>query len=1291
MPPNFKICHNILTSFLFFLIFLITLTGVSQNKKRFQKVDDINNEYITSITQDDNGFIWIGTHNGLFRYDGYKFDILRRAIDNKNSLSANGINQVEAYSNNGYWIATQGGGLNLFNPEKKEIKNLISDDNPPLIFRIQKISSNLLAMVTDEGVYIFNSSTKRFKKIDKGATTSLIAVNGNYLWYSNRKTLYKYSILDNQIQCSKTFNSTIKMISVVQENLVLSLHNKLLFFKDNDIYREMPIEETIHYASQKDSSVYVASKHHLYTVNSKKNKLVKVNTGIKTEAININALFIDNQNNLWLGTSKGIYKESLKLSLFKKAPIPFLARTIEKYNESIYLGGPKGLYKVNDHSTVINDHVLALRNLGGWLWAANTQGDLFKIKNDRIYKQISLKESDSNHFKIYDLEQDKQHRLWVGTWSSGIHIMDDNLNVIKHVKLPTDSNIGESKIIKMLIDTKDRLWIVTATYGVFMLPNVSSQNLYTQPLPFRHFAYTSSDTHSLNSDIVSSLTQDNKENIWIATESGIAKYSEKENNFIRLRIDNQIFDKNIMAVRCDLEDNIWMSTINDGVYVYNQLTKRLTHYKTSDGLASNSYLFTSACYDVKNESLYFGGDGGVQNINVKQHPFYNEKPKPIVTDILVNGKRKNYLASFKAPFEDRITLSHLENDFALRFSNFDYNHISNVNYAYKLGDDKWKITDSQIAYFSNIPYGKHILRVKPVYYGYLDTYNKANTLEIIVHISPPWYKTILAFILYSFIIIFGITLVQYLFIKSKIAELRTQKTKEINELQSKMYANISHEFRTPITIIKGLSKNIGNYGLDKDVDSKVKNIEKNSDQLLHLVNQMLDLVSLDAKEMELSYKNGDIISFLRKTTDLFVPLAESKQIQLKFISHATSVNMDFDDDKLQKVLNNILSNALKFTPERGAINVTVTQQNKGLKIMVSDTGKGIKPEDFSHIFSRYHKTLDLDENLGSGIGLSLTKELVQLMGGHIDVTSQLNKGSQFCIQLPIHNHIKIQEELNYALPFIEERHFEPDNEEQHAYSKKVKYTILIVENNNQIRNYVKELLGAFYIIYTAKNGEEGIIVAENKKIDFIISDIMMPKMNGFEFCEYIKGNLKTSHIPFIIISARTQVEDKLKGYKLGIDAYLFKPFNEDELLLIIKNLLKKQQSSIDHFSKLLQLKEGNKKDSDISALDIDFIKEIQEYALNKELNLTIDELAKQLSTSRSQLHRKIKALTGQSITNYINFIRIEKAKEILVTTSLHISEIAYETGFESPTYFSRAFKKNTGVSPTSFRDKHINS
>ena len=518
-----------------------------------------------------------------------------------------------------------------------------------------------------------------------------------------------------------------------------------------------------------------------------------------------------------------------------------------------------------------------------------------------------------------------------------------------------------------------------------------------------------------------------------------------------------------------------------------------------------------------------------------------------------------------------------------------------------------------------------------------------------------------------------------------MANIKAQKTKEVNELQSKMYANISHEFRTPLTVIDGLSKSLQKDNSEPNVINKAKHIERSSDQLLLLVNQMLDLVSLDAKQMKANYKQSDIIQFIKAVVSYYNALAESKQIKLQFSSELKTYIMDFDDEKLQKIMNNLLSNAIKFTRKNGSVAIEVKKKNEQLMIQVTDNGTGIEKEHLPHIFNRYYKTFDLDNNLGSGIGMALTKELVELMQGTISIKSSLGKGSAFYVLLPISNRASLAPP-KLSLPFIEKNENSKEGSAtlEQAQQTNTNFSILIVEDNYDIREYLKQLLRKTYHIYTASNGEEGIKIAQTKSIDFIISDVTMPKMNGFEFCKKIKENVKTSHIPFIIISARTQTESKLKGYKLGVDAYLYKPFNEQELLLIIGNLLKKVEQTRAYFSKLLQLQQSEQ--PSIQQIDIDFIEQIQTYALSKNSKLSVDELSKSLHTSRSQLHRKIKALTGKSTTSYINSIRLEKAKTLLENTSLNISEVAYEVNFDDVAYFSKAFKKAYNFSPSKYRE-----
>jgi DNA-binding response OmpR family regulator/two-component sensor histidine kinase len=499
-----------------------------------------------------------------------------------------------------------------------------------------------------------------------------------------------------------------------------------------------------------------------------------------------------------------------------------------------------------------------------------------------------------------------------------------------------------------------------------------------------------------------------------------------------------------------------------------------------------------------------------------------------------------------------------------------------------------------------------------------------------------------------------------------------------------MYANISHEFRTPLTIIKGMTGLLKNEEDSNHKKRLLKNIDQSNDQLLHLVDQMLDLASLDANKLEAHYKNADVIAFIKKSVELYRSFLDSKQIGLEFHTNIEVLRMDFDDDKLQKILNNLLSNAIKFTPDGGKIQLSTNQQDNNLKIVVSDTGKGIKKGDLPHVFERYYKTYDIQGHEGTGIGLSLTSELVNLLGGTINVKSKKNNGTTFTVILPIKN-VAAENCVSHHLPFVDRRLIPPSNDVP-LNNQTARQTILLVEDNKDIQNFIRSLLLPNFNILTAHNGLEGLKIANMKDVDFILSDVMMPKMDGFEFCKKIKSQVVTSHIPFVMVSARTHTQDKQQAYKLGVDAYLTKPFNIEELKLLIDNLLRKQKEQKQDLLQLLSMQQPVIKSQKINKLDFDLIRELQAIILNDTSKLSAAEVAKQLLMSRTQLHRKVKALTGKSLTHYSNHIRIEKAKYLLKTSELQIKEIAYSIGFESSTYFIRLFKSEVGTTPEDFRN-----
>ncbi|UBM58798.1 response regulator [Marinilongibacter aquaticus] len=1271
------------------VIFLLKITlGYPQGILTFSKIENLPNQWINTIAQDSLGFVWIGTEDGLCRFDGNNIKVVRHSIEERNSLAANAVYDIFALKDKELLIGTQGGGISRFNLFKREFRTLNKYPGGKIFYakEFHELNAGTYVVLYDEGILLFNTNTDTFKKVNMGTTNSKIAVvDTDSFWISTGSILYKYSVSKDQIVHKKEFQKPINMLVYSANQLLLAFDDSIASYTEQGIQKRAITDSAILHSAHFGERTVLASKTSLYNFDFDSFRLSSIRSSIDFGNYGINTLFFDRHNQLWVGTERALFKSKSMLSIFKTQTIPLHARRIIKHRDKLYIGGINGLYKIDSDRKpvrVLDGHILALNSIGPELWVTTLSGDVIKLERDSVEKRIALGSSD-NIFRIYGLEQDSNGKIWVGCWSKGIVVLNGNGGLLKEIPLNALYGIEEAKILKMFIDSKDRLWMATAANGIFMLPNVSSYDPEGETLPVRHYTYKSEDINSINSNILFSIEEDRNNLIWFSTDLGIAYYDEKKDNFKRLRIDGKLFDKKVMTIRCDAHNNLWMSSIGNGLYVYLQSTNKIINYTTDSGLISNAFLFTSGYFDGNTNTLYFGTDTGIQTIELNRPTQLNAAQRPLITDLKINGESRDFI---RMPYQNKISLTHKENDMAIQFSSLDLEHAINVDYSYSLDDNPWHAMEAQTVYFSNLNYGKHILRVKSNYNINLLDRDK-NLSEFAIAIRPPWYRTTMAYVIYFLLVLGSAALVIHLFLKSKIAHIETQKTREINRLQSKMYANISHEFRTPLTVIGGLSKSLQKNDSQTGIVDKAKHIEKSSNRLLSLVNQMLDLVSLDAKKMELSYKQGDIIPFIKTVVSYYNALAEPKNINLRFSSETKTQIMDFDDDKLQKVMNNLLSNALKFTQRDGAVLVNVKKEDEHIEIRVRDTGTGIGKEHLPHVFNRYYKTFDLDKNLGSGIGMALTKELVELMSGSISVESEPGKGSLFSIRLPITNKADLATPKT-RLPFVEREESPKEGTngpDQHVQAGTV-FSILIVEDNYEIRQYLKQLLHGTYRIYTATNGDEGIKTAQKKSIDFIISDVSMPKMDGFEFCQKIKQNIKTSHIPFIMVSARTQTESKLKGYTLGADAYLYKPFNERELLLIIGNLLKRVEHTKSHFGHLLQIRQS--KQASVQQIDIDFIKQLQTYALSKSTKIPIDELAKSLHISRSQMHRKIKALTGKSTTLYINSIRLEKAKTLLSSTDLNISEIAYEVNFDDVAYFSKTFRKVHGSSPSEYRENH---
>ncbi|RMG21758.1 MAG: response regulator, partial [Bacteroidetes bacterium] len=686
-----------------------------------------------------------------------------------------------------------------------------------------------------------------------------------------------------------------------------------------------------------------------------------------------------------------------------------------------------------------------------------------------------------------------------------------------------------------------------------------------------------------------------------------------------------------------------------------------------------------------------------------------EPPALVFTGFRVFEQEKHFEKHIS--FMDKVVLAYADNFFSIEFALLDYRPGQKRNYAYQLegydADWVYPADGRRVASYTDVREGSYTFRVKA-----LDPYNpqQERSKAIELEVLPPWYRSPWAYSLYALAALMTAFLSRREILRRerlknqhKLEALELQKMKELDELRLRFFANISHEFRTPLTVIQGMADEIQSNFAKLDswhISERLEAIHRNSKQLLRLVNQILDLSKLEANAMKLQPVQDDFVAFLRYLTQPFATYAASRSIRFIFQSTDKNLVADFDPHKLADIVSNLLSNALKFTPAGGEINLQIAKGKQAiaqftgrateeldnkLLIRISDTGIGISPDKLPHIFDRFYQVDDSSTRAGegTGIGLALTRELVLLMGGEIEVMSETGKGTTFHILLP---HTR-QARTGNATQLAFSEHISGIQSPTEAPSSTPSATkgelplILLVEDHADVRQYLKAALKGPYRLLAAANGAEGIRKALHHIPDLIISDVMMPEKDGLELTNTLKQDEKTSHVPIILLTARAAVEDRLAGLKRGADAYITKPFLREELLLRVNNLLEVRKQLRKRYAALSPLAPPPDEATQIEDF---FLLKVNKFIEQKidDPGLDVPALAGEMNMSRSQLHRKLKALTDRSASAYIRAFRLQRARQQLEKGNVRVAEVAYSVGFQDPNYFSRAFSKEFGIRPS---------
>lgn len=910
--------------------------------------------------------------------------------------------------------------------------------------------------------------------------------------------------------------------------------------------------------------------------------------------------------------------------------------------------------------------------------------------------------------------------MWIGTFGGGLDLAVPKKDkyIFRHF---FNKTYGQKEIRTICEDRNGWIWVGTSE-GVFVF---DPDRIIKDPNDFYQYNL---DNHALKSNEIKSIIQDKKGRIWIA-ESGIGfcvaniKNDYKDISFTHYTVNDGLVHSVVQAFIEDDEGNIWVST-EYGISCFNPENKIFNNYFFSNDILGNVY--TEGCAKLKDGRLAFGTNHGLIILNTKQIKNKEKIPSVTFTDLKLNGISVRP-ADMDSPltaalaYTDAISLKYYQSSFVIDFSTFDYPISTNTRFSYKLEgyDDDWSIPSTlNFAAYKNLPAGTYYLHVKACSVSGIWSDNE-ETLEI--KVTPPFWATGWAFFVY--ILIAGIIMYFVYRTIRNINNLRNKikVEKQLTEYKLVFFTNISHEFRTPLTLIQGALDRIHRtHNIPKEIRYSIKLMDKSTQRMLRLINQLLEFRKMQNNKLALSLEETDVIAFLYEIYLSFQDTAESKNMDFKFIPSVNSYKMYIDKGNIDKIAYNLLSNAFKYTPSGGKIefSIYIDKQKQLLIMKVTDTGVGIPKEKRNELFKRFMQSSFSSDSIG--VGLHLTHELVHVHKGNICYEENPSGGSIFIVTLPTdssiyqsndflipENAILKEEAQNHpSLSALNEENAHSESEEE--IDKEVeniekelktelnasdqegplnKRKILIIEDDNDVREFLKEELTPYFEVAAEADGKNGLEYAHNNDIDLIISDVMMPGYNGFEITRKLKSDFSTSHIPIILLTALNAAESHLEGVKSGADSYITKPFSTKLLLASIFKLIEQRDKLKEKFSNDLSAKRPVMCTSD---KDKEFVenltKIVEEQLTNPEF--TADDFASMMSLGRTIFYRKVRGVTGYTPKEYLRIMRMKKAAELLSTKKYTVSEVTYMVGINDPFYFSRCFKAQFGISPSSYQKRY---
>lgn len=1335
--------QNFLKAVIVLCFIMFSQLSVAQDKKfRNISVDKgLSQSTAFTVAQDTLGFIWVGTQDGLNRYNGNDFKVYRPVKDDPQSLQSYYIRSLLVGTDGSLWIGGNQ-GISRYDYKKDSFINyqLPKSMGEWYISSIKEEKSGAIWAVSISGdIFRLPPNQQQFTKLNVGTldygikkisyvgswkNEILLGTDVGLFTLTDQKRLQKLNVGKERPFVSDVFiNRQYLWIATEGDGLIRYEQNtaKLDFFVNSASKNSVADNNIRCIGDDAQGNIWLGTFKGLSILNIKtltfENYQHQISQPFSIGQNSVRSIFRDRQQGMWLGTYYGgisyYHKEDIKFNLLSqntgKLSLNDEVVSVIKQDQygNFWIGtNDKGLNYWNRQKGTIsyytnqpgNNNSLAANNIkaiafdgqGNVLVGTHNGGlNLLNPQSGNV-KRFLHNVNDPNSIAgdlVYSLLKDHKGRIWVGTRSGLDEFVPQSQN-FKHVHIDkAGKRLTSDDITYLYEDSKHRIWIGT-TNGV--------SQFYPDNLLFGNM-----EESTLKEEVVNCIVEDAKKRIWIGTRGGLWLYQEKNNAFISFKSRSEFVKGTIYGIVPDDSGNLWIST-NSGLVKFNPDTKYSQTFYDTDGLQNNQFNEYAFCRATDGMMLF----GGIKGLSYFYPNALKQGKVPlklyftgveVFNKKIVAGDGANVLYNHIDQASE-LRFAADQKQFSITVNSFNYVSPNRTYYYYQLiGVDKdWQRAVGQKISYSNLPAGNYQLAVKAE--GPNAEQSAIRKIDVLV--LPPWYNTtwfyLLLLLLCACAGYFAYKILRErirALNQLKLERLDKERSKEINQIKMDFFTNVSHELRTPLTLILApLEELMNTPKMDKPIRQKHELMFANAKRLYHLVDQLFEFRKTEMGTRKLRVGKADLVSFLAQVYESFKPLAHKKNIGFSYRHNTSKLTFFFDEDALEKVLFNLLSNAFKYTKDGGNIVIDLTHEHDTVVIAVSDTGVGIKAEDLEKIFERFYQVNGSETNLGSGVGLAFTKSLVALHHGNIAASSDGKTGSVFTVNLPMADHyyandMKLEKTIEEPESFSEEPLLELNpNEGQLTPTDTNKLKLLIVDDNTDIVAYLEEYFSVNYDVKTAYDGKMGLKAIEDDIFDLIISDVMMPEMDGLNFCRRIKQNINTSHIPLILLTAKADTSHHIKGLEMGADDYLTKPFSAELLAAKVENLLRSRKRLKDYYLSNKALVPEN---IAFNTLDEEFLKEAIEI-IEKHLSdsdFSVDKFSREIGMSRSNLYLKLKAITGESATDFVKRIKFSKAVEFMKSNRYTMAQIAYMCGFNSPSYFSTAFKQYFDCMPTEYLEK----